>query len=81
MKPSDASSDEAKGLIVTVKLSAKNYMRLKEAFEQGQLKEFGVGGVKLVPEPAEPQQEGFAKTEEHKRRSHKKKSDSGHGIP
>ncbi len=82
MELSDASPDEGKKLIVTVRLTPRDYKRLKEAFEQGQLEQFGVRDVYqfLSAEPAGSEQKGFAKAEEHKRMTHKK-SDSPHDLP
>jgi hypothetical protein len=72
----DADADENGHLVAKVAISPRNYERLKEAFERGQLDQFGILSIQLVsPESAGPDQKGFAKVEEQKRLP-RKKSDS-----
>jgi hypothetical protein len=77
MEQHDANDSEINQLLITVRLSPRDYERLKTAFEQGKLEQFGIKDVYqfVKTEPAEPQQIGFAKAE-NKKRQPSKNSDS-----
>jgi len=65
----DPSILDGKRLIITVPLSKRDYRKTKEAFDKGALKALGILSVSAEPlEATEPEQTGFAKSEEQKRK-------------
>lgn len=65
----DPSVLDGKRLIITVPLSKRDYRKTKEAFDKGELKALGILSVSAEPlEATEPEQTGFAKSEEQKRK-------------
>jgi hypothetical protein len=63
----DAANDDK--LIVTVSLSRADAERLKKAFDEGKLKQFGLTDVSILPiESTDPTTEKWAKGERGKRR-------------
>ena len=75
------NADNEHRLTITVPLSKRDYHKLKDAFDQGKLKDLGVLSISAEPlEAAGPEQTSFAKSESQKRVAHKK-SDSTPKLP
>jgi hypothetical protein len=65
----DPNSIEGKRMTITVPLSKRDYRKTKEAFDKGELKALGILSVSAEPlESTEPEQIGFAESEEQKRK-------------